>query len=391
MGLELQKEVTTDQIAVEKELADRLKRLGVSRMRLHDTKPMIHRDDLPHSVENTPDVFTPFRKRVEALGEKMVRPMLNMPERFLPFPEDNDEPIEDFGNYGKQVESQGIEAILAHILEPLKDSYEMKYADPKAPRHNRSAFPWGGGETSALERLEWYFVTGNPPPVARYKETRNQLVGHAYSTKMSPFLSLGTASPRMISQALDKHEERYGSSQNTYWVRFELLWRDYFFYVSEKFGDQLFEAQGFQAITHPKMAEKNKAAGWVAWDPSNPQLESWMTGRTGIPFIDANIRELRETGFMSNRGRQNVASFLTKDLNFDWRIGAEFFESQCARHYRILAGRADIDFTSLVDHDYTANYGNWQYIAGKFWQFSSKRRFRSDLLLDAFRCRERST
>jgi hypothetical protein len=51
-------------------------------------------------------------------------------------------------------------------------------------------------------------------------------------------------------------------------------------------------------------------------------------GRTGVPYVDANMRELSATGFMSNRGRQNVASFLTKDLQLDWRLGAEWFESQ---------------------------------------------------------------
>lgn len=71
-----------------------------------------------------------------------------------------------------------------------------------------------------------------------------------------------------------------------------------------------------------------------------------MEGRTGHPFVDANMRELAATGFMSNRGRQNVASFFTKDMNADWRIGAEYFESQ------------------LLDYDVGSNWGNWNYVAG---------------------------
>lgn len=77
--------------------------------------------------------------------------------------------------------------------------------------------------------------------------------------------------------------------------------------------------------------------------PVNSAAAKWLKAETGIPFIDANIAELRLTGFMSNRGRQNVASFLTKDLYVDWRIGAEFFESE------------------LLDYDPCSNYGNWQY------------------------------
>ena len=76
------------------------------------------------------------------------------------------------------------------------------------------------------------------------------------------------------------------------------------------------------------------------------QFEAWAEGRTGVPFVDANMRELRHSGWMSNRGRQNVASFLVKDLGLDWRLGAEWFESQ------------------LLDHDVCSNYGNWNYAAG---------------------------
>ena len=76
------------------------------------------------------------------------------------------------------------------------------------------------------------------------------------------------------------------------------------------------------------------------------RFEAWRTGRTGVPFVDANMRELLVTGYMSNRGRQNVASFLVHDLGLPWTLGAEHFESH------------------LVDHEPASNYGNWQYLAG---------------------------
>ncbi|MEM6724076.1 MAG: FAD-binding domain-containing protein, partial [Bacteroidota bacterium] len=72
----------------------------------------------------------------------------------------------------------------------------------------------------------------------------------------------------------------------------------------------------------------------------------WASGRTGIPLIDANMIELNRTGFMSNRGRQNVASFLVNDMKVNWQMGAEYFESL------------------LIDYDPCSNYGNWNYIAG---------------------------
>ena len=78
--------------------------------------------------------------------------------------------------------------------------------------------------------------------------------------------------------------------------------------------------------------------------PCNPAyIRAWIEGRTGYPFIDANMRQLAETGYMSNRGRQIVASFFTRDL---FQVGAEYFES------------------ILLDYDVYSNWGNWQYASG---------------------------
>lgn len=87
-------------------------------------------------------------------------------------------------------------------------------------------------------------------------------------------------------------------------------------------------------------------AGKQAWSSSELLLEAWKDGMTGYPFVDANMRELKASGFMSNRGRQVVASFFTKDLAMDWRLGAEHFEEH------------------LLDHDPASNWGNWNYVAG---------------------------
>ena len=82
------------------------------------------------------------------------------------------------------------------------------------------------------------------------------------------------------------------------------------------------------------------------WTQDMDLFKRWTTGTTGNPMIDANMREMAATGFMSNRGRQIVASYLTRDLCLDWRLGAMYFES------------------ILIDHDVGANCGNWTYSAG---------------------------
>ncbi|MGA1624603.1 MAG: FAD-binding domain-containing protein, partial [Prochlorothrix sp.] len=120
---------------------------------------------------------------------------------------------------------------------------------------------------------------------------------------------------------------------STYWMVFELLWRDFFRFTAAQAGSTLFRSSGIQGLDVP----------WtVDWE----LFDRWRSGQTGYPFVDANLRELAATGFMSNRGRQNVASFLTKNLGLDWRMGAEWFESL------------------LIDYDGCSNWGNWNYTAG---------------------------
>jgi deoxyribodipyrimidine photo-lyase len=100
-----------------------------------------------------------------------------------------------------------------------------------------------------------------------------------------------------------------------------------------KFGNKIFHKKGIM----------NKP---IVWKTNRNIFEKWRLGETGVPLIDANMKELLETGFMSNRGRQNVASFLVRDLQIDWRWGAAWFESQ------------------LIDYDVCSNWGNWLYGAG---------------------------
>ncbi|KAE8212898.1 hypothetical protein CF327_g3495 [Tilletia walkeri] len=377
----MQKEMTEPEARVEDTIQKRMTAKGVP-VRFVYSKTLVHPADLPFSINETPDVFTPFRKRVEALGANMVRPTLKVPRRFKPFLHDipktedysldvtfevdvNGEHTDLLERDEKRSGEISFNDILDYLLRPLNAPGQTRPFETQfhlQQRHPASAFPLRGGETSGLERLEWYFVRGSgsdssrwgkqdAPPVARYKQTRNNLIGHAYSTKMSAFLAYGSISPRQIWEALDAHDLKFGSNQNTYWVRFELLWRDFFALIATKYGALLFELGGFELATDPRQAQKKTEGDW--WKKWNPERDSGdhdvvrvLEGKTGIPFIDANITELRESGFMSNRGRQNVASFLSKDLSYDWRIGAEFFQSH------------------LIDYDATSNYGNWQYVAG---------------------------
>ena len=159
-------------------------------------------------------------------------------------------------------------------------------------------------------------------------------MGGDYSSKFSPWLSQGCLSPKMIYAEIKRYEQERVKNESTYWLFFELLWRDFFRLMGKKYENKIFQKLGTKGTLSLNL--KN-----------DPQLmQVWIEGRTGVPFIDANMRELSHTGFMSNRGRQNVASFLVKDLSVNWQMGADYFESL------------------LLDYDPCSNYGNWNYVAG---------------------------
>uniref|UniRef100_A0A3Q3WT40 Cryptochrome DASH n=1 Tax=Mola mola TaxID=94237 RepID=A0A3Q3WT40_MOLML len=295
-------EVTSEELNVEKRVKDVCAQMKV---KVHTCwgSTLYHRDDLPfHHICRLPDVYTQFRKAVET--QSRVRHLFPTPEQLKPLP-------------------QGLEE------GAIPTAADLQQTEPETDP--RSAFPCSGGESQALARLKHYFW--NTDAVATYKETRNGLIGVDYSTKFAPWLALGCISPRYIYHQIKQYERERTANQSTYWVIFELLWRDYFKFVGAKYGNRLFQIRGLQDKSLP-------------WKRDMKLFNAWKEGRTGVPFVDANMRELAMTGFMSNRGRQNVASFLTKDLGLDWRMGAEWFEYL------------------LIDYDVCSNYGNWLYSAG---------------------------
>ena len=296
------RERTYEEVLVQDALEQKLWSTGIELLYVRG-KMLFHTQDLPVPVHHTPDSFTQFRKDNEHITA--VREPLPTPTAIPPLPaglEAGEIPgLQDFG------------------IEPFE-------ADP------RSVIPFKGGETEGLKRLRYYFWEKDL--VANYKETRNGLLGGDYSSKFSPWLSQGCLSPKMVFHELKRYERERVGNESTYWLFFELLWRDFFRLMGKKHGNRIFLKGGIQ----------NKVQ--KCWKNNREMLHCWIDGNTGVPFIDANMRELAATGWMSNRGRQNVASFLVKDLKVNWQMGAEYFESQ------------------LLDYDPCSNWGNWNYVAG---------------------------
>ncbi|MGF1460195.1 MAG: DASH family cryptochrome [Leptolyngbyaceae cyanobacterium] len=295
-------EATTEELAVEKALADRLEAAGQS-VQTYWGATLYHLDDLPFPVAEVPAVFTQFRKRVEKASS--VYEPFAAPKRLPALPSD---------------------------IQPGELPTLDKLGIEEAPGSDeRGVLPFKGGETAGLTRLQDYIWDADC--LRKYKQTRNGMLGANYSSKFSAWLAFGCLSPRRIYQAVQDYEAERVKNDSTYWLVFELLWRDYFRLICLKHGDRVFYPSGLRGLH-------------VEWKQDWPRFDAWRQGQTGYPLIDANMRELAATGFMSNRGRQNVASFLTKNLGIDWRMGAEWFESL------------------LVDYDVCSNWGNWNYTAG---------------------------
>jgi deoxyribodipyrimidine photo-lyase len=293
-------EVTAEEMAVESALESKLASLGVG-VQVYWGATLYHPDNLPFDIDQVPEVFTQFRKQVEQRSG--VDAVLPTPKSLPSLP-----PV-DVGSL------------------PTLEDLGLALPEPDL----RGVLPFQGGETAGLQRLQDYVWDTDSLRV--YKETRNGMVGANYSSKFSPWLALGCLSPRQIYETVQRYEAERVKNDSTYWLVFELLWRDYFRFIAAKHGKRLFYPSGLRGLV-------------IDWKQDWQRFEAWRTGMTGFPLVDANMRELAATGFMSNRGRQNVASFLTKNLGIDWRMGAEWFESQ------------------LLDYDVCSNYGNWNYTAG---------------------------
>ena len=288
---------------------------------------MYELNDLPFGEDlgDMPNTFTPFRNKVEKRCE--IATPLGIPSKELKHfsPTSNAELMKVVEPHMQEFPS----------LEQLGyDQDGVKEANTVDPR---GVMEFKGGETAALARVQDYIFTKDRLRI--YFDTRNGMLGADYSTKFSPWLAHGTVSPRFIAKECQRYEQERGiQNKSTYWVVFELLWRDYCKFFCLKHGNRVFYPGGILTGTDQAPQEP--------WKVYEPTLEAWKEGKTGYPLVDANMREMKATGFMSNRGRQNVCSFLCLDLKQDWRRGGDYFE------------------TLLLDYDVYSNWYNWCAGAG---------------------------
>jgi len=249
-------------------------------------------EQFPFAVEDLPDTFSPFRRRVEKLNTSSPIPA---PDSLPPPP------------------SAQFDAI------------------PRAAVSPHPGLPLPGGTAAGLRRLDQFLFQTHA--IADYKQTRNDLDGLSGSSTLSPWLANGALSARTVAHAIFRYEREEIANDSTYWLYFELLWREFFHWRAVIDGPSLFRQSG-----------RSGRRLLTTFEPR--QFARWCAGDTDYPLVNALMRQLVATGWMSNRGRQIAASCLINELGLDWRYGAAFFEQQ------------------LIDYDVGSNYGNWQYIAG---------------------------
>ncbi|RUO81524.1 deoxyribodipyrimidine photolyase [Idiomarina tyrosinivorans] len=256
----------------------------------YTTTSLFSEQQLPCDLQNWPDTFSKFRRKLD-----------------------------------QQQPPQPLEAIETLPATPLKTSTQRL---PVAADTSSELFH--GGEQPALQKLKRYFSSQLPQS---YQQTRNHFDDPQGSTYFSAWLANGSLSARQVVAELRRHEARFGANKSTNWIYFELLWREYFYWYAVAHGTKLFQFSGIKAQP-PR----------TSFYPQ--RFAKWCSGNTPYPIVNASMRQLRQTGYLSNRARQLVASCLVHELAIDWRYGAAYFEQQ------------------LVDYDVSSNWGNWQYLAG---------------------------
>jgi deoxyribodipyrimidine photo-lyase len=291
------------------------KRYAMIQFNQRDTHTLFDRSELPFAMDKLPDSFSKFRRMVSDI---VVRAPLEKPPQ-LP----------------------------TSCLIPKKD-WQAAWKEYTLYSQLGDDQLFKGGSQAGRQHLQNYFQGKS---ASTYKETRNGLDEHCngvnFSTKFSPWLSNGSISARQIICDLHQYESAVDANDSTYWIFFELLWREYFQWYAQSHKANIFKFNGIK--------NNNPTTSFYA-----ERFQKWCQGNTPYPIVNACMKQLNATGYMSNRGRQLVASCFVHELNLDWRYGAAYMEQQ------------------LVDYDVASNWGNWQYLAGVGADPRGHRRFDLD-------------
>mmetsp|Transcript_147451 Transcript_147451/g.260787 ORF Transcript_147451/g.260787 Transcript_147451/m.260787 type:complete len:549 (-) Transcript_147451:157-1803(-) len=273
-----------------------------------------------YDPDNIPLGHNQFRSNCRSKGR--IREPIPEPSRLPPLP---------------QLENMDSSAEVSKALKFLPSLQELGYSAVEAEAAHvddpRGVMVWKGGEEAARIRLQkWMF---DDDRLKEYRDSQNGMLGEEYSSKLSPWIAHGCISVRRIRKEVQRYEAERTQNHGTYWFHNLLEWRDRMIYIARSQGDRIFMLGGIAGDQH----------SWP-WHGTKEDLQAWKDGRTGEELVDAGMKELLLTGYMSMRARHIVASYLIYELGVDWRHGAAHFEEH------------------LLDYDPALNWVMWMLQTG---------------------------
>ncbi len=310
------REVAPAETCVSANVEDRLWKIEVN-LKHFIGHTLYNKEDLPFPIKDIPDVFTQFRKKTER--DAIVKSCFNTPE--------------------------AISFVTASEWGEIPDVQELYGGSEELMLSEQSAF--AGGEFGGLKHLEDLL---RPDSSIYIKVSSRHADPSGYISALSPWLSLGCLSPRMVYWSVKAAEERYGPNSNFAGLLLGLFKRDYFRFMFKKHGAPYLE---------------NTLSGRTDTEDVmlNDSFEQWKLGETGQELVDSYMKTLAATGYIPNHGRILTATFLVHVLKCDWMKGAAYFEEK------------------LADYTAASNWGNWKYIADSVSGMKSKNGFDIDKYL----------
>jgi len=307
------REVAPAETQVSANVEDRLWKIEVN-LKHFIGHTLYNKEDLPFPIKDIPDVFTQFRKKTER--DAIVKACFDAPTTISFVPN------EDWGQ-----------------LPALEDLYSGTLPGISSGTANLK-----GGEQEGLGHLRDLL---KPDSSIYIKVSSRNSDPSGYISQLSPWLSTGCLSPRMVYWTVKAAEERYGSNANFSNLILGLFKRDYFRFMFKKHGV-------------PYLEHTTDAAAPVVDPILEASFEQWKRGETGHILVDGYMKSLAETGYLSGYGRILAATFLVHVIKYDWMKGAAYFEE------------------TLVDYTAASNWGNWKCIADSVSGLKSKNGFDVD-------------
>lgn len=310
------REVAPAETMVSANVEDRLWKITVN-LKHFIGHTLYNKEDLPFPIKDIPDVFTQFKKKTER--DAIVKACIEVPTS-ISFVDNED---------------WGAVPALADLYPDLTSTFELP------------AVRFRGGEQEALNHLNTLLEKDSSIYV---KVSSRNADPSGFISHLSPWLSIGCLSPRMVYWAVKTAESRFGTNSNFNQLILGLFKRDYFRFMFKKHGAPYLE----QIL--PRLTD---AGNYLS--PIN--FEQWKDGETGHPLVDVYMKALKESGYIPNYGRVITATFLVHVLKIDWTLGAAYFEE------------------TLIDYTAASNWGNWECIASSTSGVKSKNGFDVDKYL----------